>query len=34
MKDLITIFNYSPDNKRKEILHNLIVRLQSIRDEV
>jgi hypothetical protein len=33
MKDLITIFNYSPDNKRKEILHNLIVRLQSIRDE-
>jgi len=33
MKDLITIFNYSPDNKRKEILHNLIVRLQSIRDK-
>jgi hypothetical protein len=33
MKDLITIFNYSPDNKRKEILHNLIVRLQSIRNE-
>jgi len=33
LKDLITIFNYSPDNKRKEILHNLIVRLQSIRDE-
>lgn len=33
MKDLITIFNYSPDNKRKEILHNLIVKLQSIRDE-
>jgi hypothetical protein len=33
MKDLITIFNYSPDNKIKEILHNLIVRLQSIRDE-
>ncbi len=31
MKDLITIFNYSPDNKRKEILHNLLVRLQSIR---
>jgi light-regulated signal transduction histidine kinase (bacteriophytochrome) len=22
--NLITIFNYSPDNKRKEILHNLI----------
>ena len=33
MKDLITIFNYSPDNKRKEILHNLIVRLQSIRNK-
>ena len=33
MKDLITIFNYSPDNKRKEILHNLIVKLQSIRDK-
>jgi hypothetical protein len=33
MKDLITIFNYSPDNKRKEILHNLITKLQFLRDK-
>jgi len=33
VKDLITIFNYSPDNKRKEIVHNLLVRLQSVRND-
>ena len=32
MKSLISVFNYSPDNRRKEILHNLLIRLQSIRN--
>jgi len=32
VKDLISIFNYSPDNRRKEILNNLLNKLQPLRN--
>ena len=32
MKSLISVFNYSPDNERKQILHNLLLKLSSLRD--
>lgn len=33
MKSLISVFNYSPDYERKEILHNLLLHLQTLRDK-
>jgi len=33
MKDLITIFNYSPDTRRKQILHDLILDLQALKED-
>ena len=33
MKDLITIFNYSPDDRRKKILHDLILDLQDLKED-
>jgi hypothetical protein len=32
VKDLISIFNYSPDNRRKDILNNLLNKLQPFRN--
>jgi hypothetical protein len=32
MKDLISIFNYSPDNRRKQILNDLLISLQPLRN--
>ena len=33
MKDLITIFNYSSDTRRKQILHDLILDLQDLKED-
>jgi hypothetical protein len=32
MKSLISVFNYSPDSKRKQILHDLLLKLNSLKD--
>ena len=32
MKDLITIFTYCPDNKRKKVLHELLDKLKNLKD--
>lgn len=33
MKSLISVFNYSPDYERQQMLHNLLLKLQNIREE-